>query len=51
MVESKNKFLKFSEGWISKNDVKPIHKEKTYSKKYIYLKTPNINVEVNLLKD
>tara|TARA_Y100000816_G_C26078528_1_gene568103 strand:+ start:463 stop:1203 length:741 start_codon:yes stop_codon:yes gene_type:complete len=34
MVESKNKFLKFSEGWISKNDVKPIsYKEKNLFKK------------------
>ena len=29
VLESKNKFLRFSKGWISKNDVKPIsYKEK-----------------------
>ena len=51
VTESKNKYLKFSKGWLNKNDVKKItFKEKILLKKYLFLKILNINGEENLSK-
>ena len=40
VIENKKNFLRFSKGWINKNDVKPIdYKEKNLLEKYLYSKT------------
>ena len=52
VIDNKNKFFKFSKGWISENNVKPISfKEKNLLEILQYLEILNINGEENHLRE